>query len=75
MRNGASLARPAITSIPTREGLKPSPATGNVIKKLRTKVGGVGPDRFLSPELEAAVVLVQSGEISKAAREILPNLS
>jgi len=35
----------------------------------------VGPDRFLSPELEAAVVLVQSGEITKAAREILPNLS
>ncbi|TSA20806.1 MAG: histidine ammonia-lyase [Actinomycetales bacterium] len=62
-------------AIEMREGLKPAPATGNVIKKLRTKVGGVGPDRFLSPELEAAVVMVQSGEISKAAREILPNLS
>jgi histidine ammonia-lyase len=62
-------------AIEMREGLKPSPATGNVIKKLRTKVGGVGPDRFLSPELEAAVAMVQSGEISKAAREILPNLS
>jgi histidine ammonia-lyase len=62
-------------AIEMREGLKPSPATGNVIKKLRTKVGGVGPDRFLSPELEAAVVMVQSGEISNAAREILPNLS
>ena len=58
-----------------RAGLKPSAATGNVIAKLRTKVEGVGPDRFLSPELEAAVVLVQSGEITKAAREILPNLS
>ena len=62
-------------AIEMREGLKPSPATGNVIKKLRTKVGGVGPDRFLSPELEAAVALVNSGEISNAAREILPNLS
>jgi len=62
-------------AIEMREGLKPSPATGNVIKKLRTKVGGVGPDRFLSPELEAAVVLVRSGEISDAAREVLPNLS
>jgi len=62
-------------AIEMRAGLKPSPATGNVIAKLRTKVEGVGPDRFLSPELEAAVVLVQSGEITKAAREILPNLS
>ncbi len=62
-------------AIEMREGLKPSPATGNVIAKLRTKVGGVGPDRFLSPELEAAVVLVNSGEITKAAREVLPNLS
>ncbi len=62
-------------AIEMRGGLKPSPATGNVIAKLKTKVEGVGPDRFLSPELEAAVVLVQSGEITKAAREILPNLS
>ena len=62
-------------AIEMRGGLKPSPATGNVIAKLRTKVEGVGPDRFLSPEIEAAVVLVQSGEITKAAREILPNLS
>ena len=62
-------------AIEMREGLKPSPATGNVIAKLRTKVGGVGPDRFLSPELEAAVVLVNSGEITKAAREVLPHLS
>ena len=62
-------------AIEMRGGLKPSPATGNVIAKLRAKVEGVGPDRFLSPELEAAVVLVQSGEITKAAREILPNLS
>ena len=64
----------ASRAIEMREGLKPSPATGSVIAKLRTKVGGVGPDRFLSPELEAAVDLVNSGEITKAAREVLPNL-
>ena len=64
----------AARAIEMREGLKPSPATGSVIAKLRTKVGGVGPDRFLSPELEAAVDLVNSGEITKAAREVLPNL-
>jgi histidine ammonia-lyase len=61
-------------AIEMRVGLEPSPATGNVIKKLRTKVAGIGPDRFLSPELEAAFVLVASGEISKAARELLPDL-
>jgi histidine ammonia-lyase len=61
-------------AIEFRKELKPSPATASVVKVLRTVVPGVGPDRFLSPELEAAVDLVNSGEITKAAREVLPNL-
>ena len=51
--------------------LQPSPAATNVIKALRTVVPGVGPDRWLSPELEAATLLVQSGQIESAAREIV----
>jgi histidine ammonia-lyase len=74
---GRILAIELVTSaraIEMREGLIPSPATGAVIKQLRTKVGGVGPDRFLSPELEAAVVMVTSGQIKSAARSVLPDL-
>ena len=74
---GRILAIELVTSaraIEMREGLAPSPATGAVIKQLRTKVGGVGPDRFLSPELEAAVVMVTSGHITDAAKSVLPDL-
>jgi histidine ammonia-lyase len=38
-----------------RVGLKPAPVTGAYIAKLRAAgVQGVGPDRFLSPELAIA---------------------
>ena len=61
-------------AIEFRTGLAPSPATANVIKTLRTVVPGMGPDRFLSPELEAAVKLVQSGKVVAAAREVVKEL-
>jgi len=61
-------------AIELREGLKPSPATGRVVKELRKVVPGVGPDRFLSPELEAATTLVNSGSIVSAAREVVKEL-
>jgi histidine ammonia-lyase len=37
-------------------------------------VGGVGPDRFLSPELEAATALVNSGAVVAAAKEVVTQL-
>ena len=37
-----------------RAPLKPAPITGALLAKLRKEVPGVGPDRFLAPELEAA---------------------
>jgi histidine ammonia-lyase len=40
--------------------LKPAPVTGEMLTKLRQVVPGVGPDRFLSPELEAAERLLDS---------------
>jgi len=64
----------AARAIELREGLKPSPATGRVVKELRKVVPGVGPDRFLSPELEAATTLVNSGSIVSAAREVVKEL-
>jgi histidine ammonia-lyase len=64
----------AARAIELREGLSPSPATGRVVKELRKVVPGVGPDRFLSPELEAATTLVNSGSIVSAAREVIKEL-
>jgi len=61
-------------AIEFREGLIPSPATARVIKELRKTVPGVGPDRFLSPELEAATTLVNSGAVLSAAKEVLPTI-
>lgn len=41
-----------------RAPLKPAKVTGEWVQRLRTRVAGVGPDRFLAPELEAAVELL-----------------
>ncbi len=64
----------AARAIEFRKGLKPSPAAASVIETLRKVVPGVGPDRFLSPELEAAVRLVRSGEIESAAKKVVSAL-
>ena len=65
----------AARAIELRTGLTPSPATARVVKELRAQVPGVGPDRFLSPELEAATTLVHSGVILSAAREVIKDLA
>ena len=64
----------AARAIEMRTGLQPGAATGRVITELRKVVGGVGPDRFLSPELQAASALVASGSIVSAAREVVADL-
>jgi len=64
----------AARAIEFRTGLTPAPATARVVKELRTVVGGVGPDRFLSPELEAATALVNSGAVVAAAKEVVTQL-
>jgi histidine ammonia-lyase len=61
-------------AIEFRTGLEPAPATARVVKELRAVVGGVGPDRFLSPELEAATTLVNTGAVVAAAKEVVKEL-
>jgi histidine ammonia-lyase len=39
-----------------------------VIELLRTAVPGPGPDRYLAPEIAAAVALVEDGSLLAAAR-------
>ena len=53
----------------------PSPATAAVIALLRSHgVEGPGPDRHLSPEIEACVDLVSSGAVLAAAASVIGEL-
>jgi histidine ammonia-lyase len=49
----------AARALEMRAPLKPAPVTGVLLAKLRKEVPGVGPDRFLAPELEAAERLLK----------------
>jgi histidine ammonia-lyase len=60
----------AARAIDLRAPLTPAPATGAVRDRLRAAVAGPGPDRWLAPEIEAAVQLVASGEVLAAAEAV-----
>jgi histidine ammonia-lyase len=53
-----------------RAPLHPAAATSAVISALRETVPGPGPDRHLSPEIEAAAALVASGAVRAAAERV-----
>ena len=50
----------AARALEMRAPLKPAKVTGEMLHRLRKVVPGVGPDRFLAPELEAAETLLRS---------------
>lgn len=52
-----------------RAPLQPGAATGAVRDLVRTVAAGPGPDRFLSPDMEAVTALVQSGAVARIAKE------
>ena len=54
-----------------RAPLRPAPATGAVAGLVRDASGGPGPDRFLSPEIEAVTDLVATGAVARAAASAL----
>jgi histidine ammonia-lyase len=60
----------AARAIELRAPLTPSPTTGALLALLRTEVPGVGPDRFLSPELGAAETLLDSGAMVGALEAV-----
>jgi histidine ammonia-lyase len=58
----------AARAIDLRAPLRPAPATEAVVRRLRQRgVRGPGTDRFLAPEIEAAVEYVASGDAVDAA--------
>ena len=58
-----------------RRPLQAAPATGAVRDLLRKQVPGVGPDRFLAPELAAAEDLIRSGAVLEAAESVTGHLA
>src|SRR5690349_21270357 len=57
-------------------GTTPAPATGAVVRLLHEHgVGEPGPDRYLSPEIEAAVGLVASGTVLSTVEQVIGELS
>lgn len=66
----------AARALDLRAPLSASPATAAVVALLRASgVEGPGPDRHLSPEIEAAVGLVRSGAVLSAVEEVIGELS
>ncbi|MDX6245248.1 MAG: histidine ammonia-lyase [Frankiales bacterium] len=62
----------AARGIELRSPLQPAPATGAVIAALRLSTPGPGPDRMLSPEIEAATQFVRAGGVLSAVRPFCP---
>ena len=60
----------AARGIQLRAPLEPSAATGAVINALRETTAGPGTDRFLAPEIEAAVQFVATGGALRAVEAV-----
>jgi histidine ammonia-lyase len=65
----------AARALDLRAPLRPGPATGAVVAALRTGVPGPGPDRYVAPEITAAVDLVRDGSLVAAAESVIGPLS
>ncbi len=65
----------AARGIELRAPLRPAAATGAAITALRSVVPGPGPDRWLTPELEAATDFVAVGSLLSAVETVTGPLS
>ncbi|NLF04314.1 MAG: histidine ammonia-lyase [Actinomycetales bacterium] len=65
----------AARALDLRAPLEPAPATRAVRDLVRAHVEGPGPDRYMSPEIDAVVDLVQRGEITAAASAVVGPLA
>jgi histidine ammonia-lyase len=60
----------AARALDLRTPLTPAPATAAAVAELRRVVPGPGPDRYLTPEIEAAVSMVRTGAVLAAAEHV-----
>ncbi|MFE1592491.1 histidine ammonia-lyase [Nocardia sp. NPDC058705] len=60
----------AARGLDLRAPLAPAPATAAVLAALRAEVPGPGPDRYLAPEIEAAVRMAATGTLLAAAESV-----
>ncbi len=60
----------AARALDFRAPLQPAPGTAAAHDAVRNRVQGPGPDRFLAPELEAVVELLESGELIDAVEAV-----
>ena len=65
----------AARGLELRAPLAPAAATGAVVAGLRETVPAHGPDRFLAPEIEAAVEYVRGGGARSAAESVTGRLA
>jgi len=64
----------AARALDQRAPLSPAPGTAAVVAALRQHVQGPGPDRFMSPEIEATVGLVRDRTLVTAAEASIGSL-
>ena len=64
----------AARALDLRKPLEPAKATGAVIALLRQHVEGVGPDRWMSPEIQKAYELIADGSVLAAAQSVTGEL-
>jgi histidine ammonia-lyase len=69
MRDGGTTVSPGTG---TGAGMRSSAPISAVRARLRQDVQGPGTDRYLSPEIEAARLLVDDGALLSAALQVLP---
>jgi histidine ammonia-lyase len=60
----------AARALDLRAPLRPAPGTAAVRDGLRDRIAGPGADRYLAPEIEAAVGYVRSGQALAAAQAV-----
>ena len=60
----------AARALELRRPLAPAPATAAVVAGLRESVPGIGPDRYLAPEIDRTTRLVESGQIVAWAESV-----
>jgi histidine ammonia-lyase len=65
----------AARALDLRAPLLPAPASAAVVRALRTRVSGPDVDRWLSPEIEAAVEMTFSGAFVDAAETVVGTLA